>query len=438
MLRLAYLVPLSAMIVAALSLFISPGDEIRFARVLGGPTDDASGFRGRIQVQREESGVLRPEEELEIVLTAHQGGLEVRRELLTGPDGWVDFEVPRKPGQPLSLVVEDNVPQVLTRGEVRLSTAQWLRGAKRRDGGTEYRAIGALSVCAWIPKGVVAVPFETEVRVHFRKGPPAGACSGSTSTGLKGLSINASVEGGTLVSTDTCVTDQAGWCLFRIRPFHHNLELTLSPDPTKRGTDINFILPVVPGALSFRKSKGTSSTLELEVLSPVNRPLAWYTLVSEGERGRGGPVVLSQNPDGTAQGSLRLENVAAQEWFLLLASDADARSSSSVGYPLGNQGGTLGVWDAYLLDGAPRARLQRQRRQLKVRYALGGYAALSLLVSLVLFFHSVKREQRDMDSRLRKAGLNERGTDRRALPLVVAIISVFFVFSLTLVWIVTR
>ena len=58
--KLVYLVAISALVIAALSLFFSPSDEIVYARIIGGPTDSPSGFHGRLQVLVERAGVAEP------------------------------------------------------------------------------------------------------------------------------------------------------------------------------------------------------------------------------------------------------------------------------------------------------------------------------------------------------------------------------------------
>src|SRR5690606_9808537 len=142
--QLLYLIPLLALGVCALSLFWRAGEvELRSAMLMGGPTDSALGFRGRLRVVREIGGMTLPAQGEEIRLFAQQGKHESVRTLTTGPDGWSDFEVSRVPGAPLHLEVKDAAGRVLVDGTPELSTSRWLESAQRRGGPLRvHRAAG--------------------------------------------------------------------------------------------------------------------------------------------------------------------------------------------------------------------------------------------------------------------------------------------------------
>ncbi len=438
--KLVYVIPLSAILIAALTLFLSPSDEIRFARLIGGPTDSDDFFRGRIQVQSEQRGVTQVVDGARVRLLVDQGHFRVSRQVTTEVDGWVEFEVPRRSNDKLLVEVRDvERAVVLTRGEVELSRRAWLASARKRHSSSPYHREHGLSLCVFVPAGIVAVPFDVDVFVVARQGEHRADCSLEGKSPWSGLSLELAANGGALLSGSSCTTDAGGVCSLRLRPFHHNVSLDVHADLPAGGVDYEKSLLVVPGAFGLRHVESSGESEDVwEIRSPVERDHVWYTVVSERGRGPGGVLRFEHHQDGIASARLALQPSPSSDSYLVLSSDADGRSSSTVGYPLGDQAKTLDVWDAYLLDGAPRARARLARRETRVRYALGGYAVVSLLLSLVVFVRSVRREQVETDRVLSGVGAPPATTDRSALPLIVAVSSVFFVFSLTLVWIVTR
>jgi len=429
--KLLFVVPLSALLVAALSLFFSPPDGIKYARLIGGPTDDPSFFRGRVQLLSETSDVSQPEENAAIDLLVDQGPKSARRRLVTGADGWVEFEVPRQPAFPLDLRIVDEMGRNLAQGSPELSTGRWLAAARRRSFEHPHYNAGPLSAHLEIPFSVLAVPFPATVVVRVESETPDH---------VEPVEVTVSLEGAELLQAPRCVSEIGGGCVFRVRPLHHQVIMKVRVVGQGEMLEFEERLPIVPGAIALESDSDRSQPgfVNFLVSSPVPRPHIWYAVVSEQGRERGGSLALRDASDGTSSVLLKLDREQARGSYLVLSSDADGRSLSSVGYPLDGQTMTLDAWDAYLLDGAQAARRVAHKRQMRVRYALGGYGLIALVLTLLLFWTSVRRDEKEVDRRLAQVGAGSAQGSRSALSLVVAISCVFFVFSLTLVWIVTR
>lgn len=438
--KLVYMLPLSALLIAAFSLFFSPHDEIIFARIIGGPTDSSAGFRGRIQVLSENSGVVASVPDARLELVAKQGRHAVRRPLQTGPDGWVEFFVPRFPEEKLQLEVSHARGGQLVSGDVELSTQNYLASANHRQHAQSRHILDDAIVCLFVPSVVLAVPFASTITVLLRRAAPGSSCADAQATGEPGTEISVKIRGGELLSKERCVSNERGACEFIVRPLYHNVEIEIEVSAAGKHLSFESILPIVPGAFGLEEASDQSGADErrFTIRSPVPRDYAWYTIVSEQGRGPGGFVPLSAGDDGISVGHISLPRSQLEGSFLVLASDADGRSTSAVGYPLSGQRRTFDVGDAYLLDGAGRAHLKSQRRVAKMRIALGLYAFFSILLTTILFYRGIRDEQRDMEDKLHRAGVDDRGVARGSLPLVVAVLCLFFAFSLTLVWTVTR
>ncbi len=176
--QLLYFIPLLALGVCAVSLFWRKGEaEVRSAMLMGGPTDSAAGFRGRLRVVREIGGMTFPVQAETIRLVAEQGSHKSVRSLTTGPDGWADFDLSRMPEAALHLVVKDAAGNVLAEGVPELSTNRWLKSAKSRGGPLRVHREGALEARVRVGQGVLSVPFESRLSIEVLRGgkPEVGA-----------------------------------------------------------------------------------------------------------------------------------------------------------------------------------------------------------------------------------------------------------------------
>lgn len=422
---LLYVLPLLAVAVLGLSTFLgTQGGIVRSAVVLGGPTDGPEPFRGRLQVVEEVDDVVTPVGGESIVLAASRGSHGVERRLVTNETGWAEFELPLRGQGPLLLEIFDSRGKTLARGPTSLSTERWLRSARRREGQMRVQKRDDLKATLSIVSRVLAVPFtgDGELRVMRNEGPLSGARAR-----LEG--VGADVRG-----PGRGVTDEDGRLSFSVAAQEHVAALRVTVDHGELSWVFQQALPVVPGAFWFRRvDEG------FEVLAPVPRDEAWYTFVTETARFTGGRLTLRENERGFFTGTIPSTAVPrAEGLFLVLASSADARSASTVGYPLDGQNHTLDVWDAYLLDGGPAERRRVEKRRRKIRLTLGAYAGLSGLLTLLLFVFHIKRSDRELSARLEDAGADAATRESSPLPLLVAAIGLFFAFSAGVLWIVAR
>jgi hypothetical protein len=161
------------------------------------------------------------------------------------------------------------------------------------------------------------------------------------------------------------LTDAAGNALFHLRPKEYGVTLTARvTHPDGMQAELTTSVPVVPGAL-LAEVRGN----ELWVFSPIERPSAHVTLVSERGRIAGRTVALEPEGAGRARGKFALPALPAEPVWAVTASDVAAPSVARVGWPLfasGDPERTLDVDDALLLDGFPLAESRERGRRLRV------------------------------------------------------------------------
>jgi hypothetical protein len=283
---------------------------------------------------------------------------------------------------------------------------------------------GLLQARFSIKSGVLAVPFAGQgILTLTTEGWP-----------LSGAEVELQGSGAALRTNPRGTTDAAGSFAFEIAPQEHVASLRV----TVRREEVNWVfeqvLPVVPGAFGLEQEQG-----RFVVRAPVPRDEVWFTFVTEKERFPGGRIPLSEDAEGFFSGEIPANKIPKKPGlFLFLASSADGRSPSSVGYPLDGQGHTLDIWDGYLLDGGPVARTRAEIRRRKVRWTLGVYAGLSGVLTLLLFVFRVRGAERDLKERLHGAGATEETFESSPVPLLVAVVGLFFAFSGAVLWIVAR
>lgn len=422
---LLYVLPVVAVSVLGLSTFLGmQGGAVRSAVVLGGPTDGKEPFRGRLQVLEEVHDSITPLGGQPIVLLATQGSHRVERQLLTDETGWTEFELPLVGSSPFELSVVDRTGKTLASGTPSLRTERWRRSARRREGEMRPQEKDTLTARLSIAKRVLAVPFAGDGELVVRRdGEP-----------VSGVEAKFEAEGADIRGSASGTTDEAGRVSFTVLPRQHVASLHVALKHDDFTWNFQQPLPIVPGAYGFReKADG------FEVLAPVPRDDVWFTFVSEEARYVGGRVELKEDSNGFFSGKIPRSKVPDKSGlFLVLASSADGRSPSTVGYPLDGQDHTLDIWDAYLLDGGPAEKRRVERNRRKVRLTLGAYAGLSGLLTLILFIFHVKRADRELSARLEGAGASASTREKSPLPLLVAAIGLFFAFSAGVLWIVAR
>ncbi len=420
-----YVLPLLSVLVLGISIFVgTDGGIVRSATVMGGPTDTDAPFRGRLQVIEEKYGAVVPVGGRRVVLRARQAAHLTERSLKTDETGWAEFEIPLKRGASLELEVREVDGHILARGDVALEARRWLGAARRRGGPLPRHEKGQLGARTSLSRGAAAVPFYGMGKIEVdASGEP-----------LAGATIKVEVTGATLRGASDGKTDESGGFSFEVAPQQHVAVLHVSVEHELEKWKFDQTLPVIPGAYGLEQV-GDGYV----VLSPVPRDEVWFTFVTEGQRLAGGRVALSEDAQGIFSGKIPPALVPkTKDRFLVLASSADGRSPSTVGYPLDGQSHTLDVWDAYLLDGGPAERLRVEARRRKIRWTLGAYAALSGLLTLLLFVSNVRHADRELKERLEGAGATAETRENSPLPLLVAVIGLFFAFSAGVLWIVAR
>ncbi len=283
---------------------------------------------------------------------------------------------------------------------------------------------GAVAATLSISQRVLAVPFagRGQILVESQGAPLAGA-----RVRLEGV-------GAELRGSASGTTDDEGRLWFEVVPQEHVASLRVTLNHESLNWTFQQPLPVVPGAFGLRRQEDG-----FRVLAPVPRDEAWYTFVSEKGRHVGGRIDLGEDSEGFFSGTIARTEIPNQEGlFLVLASSADARSTSTVGYPLDGQDHTLDIWDAYLLDGGPAARGRVEKRRRKIRFTLGAYAGLSGLLTLILFVLHIRRADAELSRNLEGAGASASTREKSLLPLLVAAVGLFFAFSAGVLWIVAR
>ncbi len=418
--------PILSVLVLALSVYLEAGDEpLRFARVYAGPLTDS--FAGRVEVIEERGGVQRPVggDPIRLEVTTPDAGYV--RGLTTGPDGWADFLAPITEGTArLDVVVRDGAGLPLVAGQASLGLARWLAAASRREPVPARIVVAGHALSLRLTPPVLSVPFGGALSV----GNP-GKNPVFVRVAADGLELSSSpafeIAPGASQRVSLQARGYSASVTFHVAAaFLQNLE--------DAGGAVEVGIPVVPGSLSLRAVSGG-----WEVLSPIERDDVYFAVAGPWGRGPGGRLSLGRRPDGTAVGYLAAAEIPARpDRYLVLSSAPDMRTPALVGLPLDGQRDTFDARDALLLDGGPRVRGAEVRRRSRVRWALGGYLAACGILCLILFGVHLGRAERKLAAELSQAGVSARAQDTSRLLPLLAVFSLFFAFSLAVLWIVAR
>ncbi len=441
--------PVGTVVVLGLGAFLAGASEtIRYARVYGGPTDQTT-WNGRVEVWEEEDDRAHvvPGVELELVRSvAYPKGVAPATTTLltTGEDGVSDFALPDGSGIGARLVVrERGTLGVLAEGEPQLARAAWEAAARRRGGGAPKTSTGEVQLGVEVVPPVLSVPFRGELRVSAS---PDVALTFELEgiTPLGELPTHGSNEQRVVIPFRT---DQHAASVRVVgttsEPGEAGSAQAGAPR-AKTGTWFSS-LAVVPGSFAFEQTDQG-----LLVRSPVERERVYFTFISAELRSRGsfrprerrtgGSVKLIPAGDGTSRGSIPKERVEDLLFgHVVLASSVDGRSPATVGLPLDDGGRTtFDVVDGLWLDGAPRARMLAARDAMKRRWVLGGYGALGGVATIAAFLLRVRQASRETEKALQRAGAAPGVYRGDTLLGTLAVISLFFAFSLGVLWIVAR
>lgn len=431
-----FALPLMMVAVLGISVLVSATPRpIVWARVYGGPTD-AETWHGRLQVRRERSDVSQPLSQAEVRLRWVSSRGETMRSFTTGPDGWTEFRLPRprtRKDETLRLVVEYGAEHdVIAEGEPEVTTERFTQSARRRGGDLSGHAEGPTKIELRLSPPVLSVPFAAQLTLNLEpRAPPS-----ETGAKKEPFEVELTAEGLDFESERLTMTPGERETL-TIHPRQHVVTLKTRVRPPDGPPSSRFTpLPVIPGSMGLSEQDD-----HLLVSSPVGKPEAWYAVVGSWGRGPGGRIELDagQRDESTSRGRIPRSVLPDRpDRYLLLASTPDGRSPSTVGYPLDGQPTTFDAWDAFVIDSGPLARQAEARRLRKVRWVLGGYAALCGLATLILFVRRVRLADQELARNLRRAGAGTATRDRSPFPAAVAVFSLLFAFSLAVLWIVAR
>lgn len=373
-----------------------------YARLIGGPTDAEGPWTGRVQVVERDGGVERPAARTPVRVAWLGGPFEWRGS--TDDEGWADVELDRPSGaRELAVdVFAGEGPEAIARGRVQLSAEEWLASARRRSGRLAGRTEGALRVGVTVSGGVLAVPFagQLEIDVQGAEGP------------ARDVELRWSGSHLEVAAVEPLHTDEAGRAHLVVVPRGHTASLELRAEgPSGRSGRWFSTLPVVPGAMRAERAGD-----QLHIRSPLERERAWYTWVIGGRRLGGGSVSLRPDGSGGAVGQIAVpeelrQRAAAQEAWIVLSSEPDARSPAAVGWPLGEQAETLDVPEHVLLDGAADGEARAARERARLRWVIGSSGALATFVVLVLFAGRVRADRLAAVHRLSELSEEERVAD---------------------------
>lgn len=423
--------PVGTVVVLGLGAYLAGASQtVRYARVYGGPTDQIT-WHGRVEVWEEEDQVTRvvPGVKLEVVRSFEEGSPSKTATalLVTGKDGVSDFALDGHRGK--LTVREPGALGVLTEGEPNLPAEVWEAGATSHGGRAPEASSGAVLFGVEVVPPVLSAPLGGELRV----------------TADPEIELRYEFEGITpLVAPPTHGSEEQRIVIpFRTNEHAASVRVIGRTDQGE-GTWFSS-LAVIPGSFTFE-----STDAGFLVRSPVERERVYFThlgpaMKSRGRhypasRNEGGSMLLEPVGDGTSRGLIPKERFEHPGFgYLMLSSSVDGRSPATVGLPLHPLfTSTFEIPDGLWLDGGPKARRLAARESMKRRLVLGGYGALGGVVTILAFLFRVRQASREAEKALERAGA-EPGVYRGDTLLgTLAVISLFFAFSLGVLWIVAR
>src|SRR5262245_8487984 len=314
--------PVVTVAVVALALLTAAAPRpFRCARIWGGPTDgERLSLRVEVVDVVESRGEVVeravPSEKASVSVRA--GRFEAARPLALDVEGVAEVAFDRPEAtEPLVASVSQH-GTVLALGRIALARARWSGAARRRGGWIEGRSTGGHDVRVAAERGAFAVPFEEALWDEVSRGGAAVA----------GASLELEASGGRLARS-AGTTDARGRARFSLVPEEHTLGVSVIVSEANARSEARFGLPVVPGALRARIVAGA-----LVVEAPVPRDVAYYALVTEGERLTGGRVAFSTTGGVETVVRVPLPTLPLAPTHAVVSSERDLRSAAAVGWPL--------------------------------------------------------------------------------------------------------
>ncbi|MCE7894372.1 MAG: hypothetical protein DYH12_32510, partial [Sorangiineae bacterium PRO1] len=315
--------PLITVFVIAFALFVvgAPRPYVG-ARVYGGPTEGASRLSLRLALV---------ERFVEIEGPARTGEVSVEALLADGrrasaratPDEMGVASVTLDAGAPIRGPVTLTVTGrdgLLAHGSVSLSGADWAARAVERGGFFAGQKSGALGIRVAPARGAIAVPFPEALVIEVRG--PAGA--------ERGAEVVVEADGADVTQAPR-PTDASGRTSVTLAPRTHLVSLTVkASNAAGAAGDFTGFVPVTAGALRATLQEG-----QLRVESPIERDVAYYSLISETERLSGGAVALSPDQRGASVGLVALPPLPPGRLWAVVSGEPELDTASTVGWPIG-------------------------------------------------------------------------------------------------------
>lgn len=383
-------------------------------QVLGGPSRAGTSLSVLLRAMQSDGKRATPVPALAVRVRVRNAGEDRFWTGVTDATGhaemWLDLKAPSS--DPSLRVTSASTGDVLGEGLLVLDAASWHSGVRRQGGWLPGQAQGAIVLRVVLGEGALAVPFAGDVWVQVLGEPAAPSPSASASavgsargtTAIAGARLDVELEGAEQVVSSlstTPISDARGLVRLRLRPLEHAVALRLRAT-TPLGTGSWYgALPVVPGALHASLEGG-----RLSIRSPIERDVAYVSLVTESERLAGAILPLTASGDGAATGAFELPpliraRIERQPSWAVVSSEDDKRSPAVVGWPLAVEAGapllgttTFDAPDRVLLDGVKQAlsndaAIRSGRRSTAAQLLLGVGAAL-----VVLLLREIRQPQR--------------------------------------------
>jgi hypothetical protein len=371
-------------------------------QVLGGPSRAGASLSVLLRAVQSDGTRATPVPALDVRVRVRNAGEERFWTGVTDATGhaemWLDLKAPSS--DPSLRVTAASTGDVLGEGMLVLDAASWQSGVRRQGGWLPGRAQGALLLRVVLGEGALAVPFAGDVWVQVLGEPgstspsSSGSASARGATAIAGARLDVELEGAELVVPTLSappISDARGLVRLTLRPLEHAVALRLrATAPLGTGSWYG-ALPVVPGALHASLEGGRVS-----IRSPIERDVAYVSVVTESERLAGAILPLTATGDGAATGLFELPpliraRIERQPSWAVVSSEDDKRSPAVVGWPLAVEDAallgptTFDAPDRVLIDGVKQAlandeALRSSRRSSAAQLLLGVGAALVVLL----------------------------------------------------------
>lgn len=444
------IIPLVTCSLVLVAIFVvgSPGAQPA-ARLYGGPTTRVADWAWTVVVDRVLGPVeaVQPDGPVVLEVTLPNGRRHSVSRVTKRGRVDVSLRVDEPLDGPVAVVVRAIDGALLARGPVHLDQKTWLREARRAGGWVKGRPSGALRVDVAPVRGALAVDFAETILIRVQRG----------SSPLAGARVELVVEGASLSHAETApagrasapndpqgparapaarldvTTDLEGSARVEVRPHEFAVALAVSASDSEGlkgrwyGT-----LPVVAGALH-----ATRRGRKVTVTSPIPRPLAYASIVTEQARLLSAELDLLPAPRGRAKSELELPESVAElpELWAVVSGEPHMDAAGAVGWPIPptsvierGLSQTLTVKDQLLLDGRPLVRLRQESQRRRARWLAGFFCVLAVVVLAILTLSKTRSAERALVGHLRGAGQGDLDVARIAGThhwLWVAVLAVF-------------